>query len=248
MKNRQRWMVQVVGASAIAWATCAAADEWVRETRTMTQPFNEVRLIGALDLQLIQSEAVSLVIEADRGELPRVKSEVHDGVLTLRLDDDGPHRFLGFISKHSAPRALLSARAIERLAVEGSGDVDAGSWTFPSAFELRVVGSGDVKFHHLAAEQLTCSVAGSGDIELAGSTTGQDIRISGSGSYRAADLRSQTASVSVAGSGDAEVWVERILDARIAGSGEVRYYGSPALKQSVLGSGSLTALGVARSR
>jgi len=30
MKNRQRWMVQVVGASAIAWATCAAADEWVR--------------------------------------------------------------------------------------------------------------------------------------------------------------------------------------------------------------------------
>jgi Putative auto-transporter adhesin, head GIN domain len=248
MQNWNRWMVHAIGASAIAWATCAAAEERVRETRTIAPPFSEVRLIGALDLQLTQSDAASLVIEADRGELSHVKSEVHEGVLTLRLDDDGARRRLGFFARHSAPRALLSAKAIDRLAVEGSGDVGAGAWTFPSAFELRVAGSGDVKFDHLAAEQLTCSIAGSGNIELAGSTTGQDVRISGSGSYHAAHLKSQTASVSVVGSGDAELWAERVLEVRIAGSGEVRYYGSPALKQSVLGSGSLTALGVNRSR
>ena len=247
MANRRRWMVGMAGAAAIALATCAAADERVRETRTMTEAFGEVRLVGALDLQLTQSDATSLAIEADRQELPHVKSEVRDGVLTLSLEQNWPHAFLGFFSRHSAPRAFLSARAINRLVVQGSGEVDAGAWSFESAFEVRIEGSSKVRFDHVAAQQLTCSIAGSGDISLAGSTTAQEIRISGSGDYRAPDLKSQTASVSINGSGDVELWVERALKARIAGSGDVRYYGSPTLQQSVFGSGNLRSLGAKRS-
>jgi len=239
-------MVRAIGAGAIALATCAAADQPVRQTRPITQTFGEVRLIGALDLKLTQSDAPSLVIEAERDQLPYVKTEVRDGVLTLRLEDEFPHRLLGFFSRRSTPVAILSTRAIDRLVAQGSGDVYAGTWNFPSTFEVRVDGSGDVSFDHLAAEQLTCSIAGSGQIEVAGSTAVQDIRISGSGSYHAARLKSQTASVSISGSGDAELWVERALDVRIAGSGEVGYYGSPTLKQSVLGSGNVRSLGATR--
>src|SRR5882757_1880182 len=50
MANRRRWMVGMAGAAAIALATCAAADERVRETRTMTEAFGEVRLVGALEI------------------------------------------------------------------------------------------------------------------------------------------------------------------------------------------------------
>jgi hypothetical protein len=242
MRNWQRWTSRLIGASLIAWAACAAADESVRENRTISQPFNEVHLVGAFDLELIQADTVSLVIEAARDDLATIRSDVSDGVLTLQQTDSGALDFSRWFGRHPAPRAVLSTKALDRLVVEGSGDIHAGTWS-ADGLNVRVSGSGDVKFDHLTALRSSCEIAGSGDILLAGSVTRQSIRISGSGDYRAPDLKSQTASVSINGSGDVELWVERTLEARIAGSGGVRYYGTPAVTQSVSGSGSLKALG-----
>jgi hypothetical protein len=242
MTHWQRWTSRLIGASLIAWAACAAADGPVRENRTISQPFNEVHLVGAFDLELIQADTVSLVIEAPRDDLPTVRSDVSDGVLTLRQTDPGPLDFSRWFGRHPAPRAVLSTKALDRLVVEGSGDIHAGTWS-ADGLNVRVSGSGDVRFEHLTALRSSCEIAGSGDILLAGSVTRQSIRISGSGDYRAPDLKSQTASVSINGSGDVELWVERTLEARIAGSGDVRYYGTPSVNQSVSGSGGLKALG-----
>ncbi len=242
MKRWRRLKISLLGASLLGWVICALAGEPVRETRDVSQPFNEVRLQGGVDLELTQSDTVSLVIEAAREDLPHIRSDIVDGVLTLRQEEFGPLPVFGWFSRRQTPRAFLSAKAIDRLVVEGDGDIHAGSWT-AQALEVRISGAGAAKFDRLSAVRLSCDVAGSGHVVLAGSVSNQRIRISGSGGYRAADLESQTASVSISGSGNAELWVERKLNARIAGSGNVRYYGTPTLTQSVSGSGSLTTLG-----
>jgi hypothetical protein len=242
MRTWQPGARRLVGAGLIAWAACAAADQPVRETRSISQPFNEVRLIGAFDLELVQGDTVSLVVEAARDDLPTIRSDVSDGVLTLQQTDSGPFDFFRWFGQHPAPRAILSTKAVDRLVVDGSGDIHAGTWS-ADGLNVRVSGSGDVRFDHLTATRFSCEIAGSGDVRLAGSVTRQKIRISGSGDYRAPDLKSQAASVSISGSGDVELWVERTLEARIAGSGDVRYYGTPAVTQSVSGSGGLKALG-----
>ena len=243
MENRRATTVRAVGASLIALSAWAAADEPVREARTISQPFNEVRLRGSIDLELTQSDNVSLAIEAPRDDLPHIKSEVHDGVLTLNQDGSGSLNVFTWFSRHPTPRAFLSVKAIDRLAVNGSGNIHAGAWRAPATLEVRVAGASNVAFDRLEAERFNCSISGSGNIRLTGSVTTQDIRISGSGNYQAPDFRSQTTSVSISGSGDIAIWAERALDARITGSGQVRYYGSPALTQSVAGSGGLTSLG-----
>ena len=246
MMNRQRaracLLAAVAGATLAAWAGVAAA-ETVREPRDITQPFGEVRLEGDFDLELTQSDTVSLAIESSRGDLATIRSEVRDGVLTLRRDDSGPMGLIRSLSRHQPARVLLSAKAIERLVVDGAGDIHAGEWKADS-LEVFISGAGDVKVDRLTAVRFGCDVTGSGDIALAGSVTRQRVRLSGSGDYRAPDLKSQTASVSISGSGDALLWVERTLEARVQGSGDVRYYGTPAVTQSVSGSGSVTSLGV----
>ena len=246
MMNRQRaracLLAAALGATLAAWAGAAAA-ETVREPREITQPFSEVRLEGDFDLELTQSDTVSLVIESTRDDLPTIRSEVRDGVLTLRRDDSGPLGFFRSMSRHQPARVLLSAKAIERLDLDGSGDIHAGEWK-ADALEVHISGAGDVRLDRLTAVRFSCDVSGSGDVALAGSVTRQRVRLSGAGDYRAPDLKSQTASVSISGSGDALLWVERTLEARIQGSGDVRYYGTPAVTQSVSGSGSVTALGV----
>jgi hypothetical protein len=245
MTNRPRWTL-VLGAGLLVWSACALADEPVRETRELAQPFDEVRLDADIDLELSQGDAASLVIEAPREELASIKSEVKDGVLVLGRQDSRSSNFSWWLHLHHTPRALLSAPSIERLLVDGSGSVHAGALT-AHALEVRSAGSGDVKIDRLAATRLRCDVAGSGKVVLAGSVTNQRIRLAGSGDYRAPDLKSETATVSVSGSGNAELWAERTLEARISGSGDLRYYGTPIVTKSVSGSGSVTALGDKKS-
>jgi hypothetical protein len=235
-------MGALAGASLIACAAGAAADEVVRQNRDIAQPFTEVRLVGGFDLELTQSDAVSLVIEAAQEDLSHIRSDVKDGVLTLLREDSGLLSFSRWFSRHSTPRAFLSTKALNRLTLDGSGSIHAVAWS-SDALRARIAGSGDLKFDALRAAHFTCDIAGSGDAVVAGSVTSQKVQIAGSGRYSAADLKSQTASVSISGSGNADLWAERTLDVRIAGSGDVRYHGTPAVTQSLSGSGHLTSLG-----
>jgi len=246
MKNGTRRSTLALGAGLLVWAAYALADEPARETRDVSQPFGEVRLDADIELELSQSDTVSLVIEAPRDELSSIRTEVNEGVLVLGRSNSGTWKFSGWFGRHRTPRALLSAPAIERLVVDGSGSVHAAAWA-SRALEVRISGSGDVKIDGLTATRLRCDLAGSGKALLTGAVANQRIRLSGSGDYRAPNLKSDAATVSVSGSGDSEVWAERTLDARISGSGDLRYYGTPAVTKSVSGSGSVTALGEKRS-
>jgi hypothetical protein len=242
MGKWQRRTARLAGATLIAWAACAAADEPARQTRDISQPFSEVRLVGDFDLELTQGDTVSLVIEATREDLPHIRSEVNDGVLTLRREDGGLLDFSRWFARHPAARAFLTTKALDRLVVDGSGSIHAAAWS-SDALRARIAGSGDVKVDRLTAAHFTCDIAGSGDVQVAGSVTNQKIRIAGSGQYRGPDLKSQTVSVSISGSGSVDLWAERTLEVKIAGSGDVRYHGTPAVTQSVSGSGRVTSLG-----
>jgi putative autotransporter adhesin-like protein len=241
MKHSRPRLTLILG-GLLLWAGCTAAQEPARETRNLSQPFNEVRLDDDIDLELSQADAVSLVIEAPREELSSMRSEVNDGVLTLGRTHSGMPNFSHWFGRHRTPRALLSTPAIERLVVNGSGNTHAAAWTARS-LEVRISGSGDVRFDRLTATRVRCDLIGSGKVLLGGSVANQRIRVFGSGDYRAPDLRSQAATVSISGSGDVELWVERTLDARITGGGDIEYYGTPTVTKSVSGSGSITAQG-----
>jgi len=242
MNSRRLWCPRMVGAGLLVWTACAAAGEPARETRDISQPFSEVRLVGDVDLELSQGDAVSLVIEAPREELSTIQSEVKDGVLTLRRNESRNWVFWHWFHRHWKARVLLSTPAAERLVVDGSGSVHADAWT-SHALELLVSGAGNVGIGRLTVTRLHCDLFGSGNVRIAGSAAHQRIRLAGSGAYRAPDLKSQAATVSISGSGDAELWVEQTLEARIAGSGDVRYYGAPTVTKSVSGPGSVTGLG-----
>jgi Putative auto-transporter adhesin, head GIN domain len=242
MNNWRQWAARLAGAGMIAWVACAAADAPVRESRNLAQPFNEVRLLGGFDLELVQSDTTSLAIEAAPENLREIRSDVEGGVLTVRWEDGGPLHWFRWFSRHPAARVFLSVKAIDKLGLDGSGSVHAATWTH-HALELRISGSGNATFDHLTTARLISHIAGSGNIVAAGAAANQEVHISGSGRYRAGDLKSQTATVSISGSGDVQLWVERTLEVRIAGSGDVRYYGAPAVTQSVSGSGSVTGLG-----
>ncbi|HEY4997930.1 MAG TPA: head GIN domain-containing protein [Usitatibacter sp.] len=223
-------------AAFVAFATLAADR---RETRPVAG-FTGIALAAPINVELVQGDTESLVLEGDEAALAELETVVEQGVLKIRT------RLHFTLRSFSKVRARVGAKSIDALRISGSGDIAA---TKLHATDLKVAigGSGDVRIGTLSASRLDISVAGSGDVVVGGKADTVSTSIAGSGDVKAGKLEARDARVSIAGSGDAAVWAKESLKVSILGSGDVRYYGDPSLTRSILGPGSVLRAGAAPS-
>lgn len=183
----------------------------ITETRDV-QDFHGVRLLGSGDATIAVGQANSLVIEAEEAIMPRLTSDVVDGILNLGVEEGSS------VQTQLGWDYTITVESLDMLEILGSSDVD---------------------IRGLSGGALSSTIMGSGDIVARGEVEAQAIVIAGTGNYHAFDLASETASVVISGSGDVDVDVTDSLDARIMGSGNVTYSGDPAVSESIMGSGSI---------
>jgi hypothetical protein len=113
---------------------------------------------------------------------PRFESSIA-GSGDLRIDDAKLGAFA--LSVAGSGDAVIAGTADEaRLAVAGSGDIDARKLVAKKV-SVSISGSGDAHVH--ATEAIEAKVAGSGDIRYAGHPRDVTRHVSGSGSVEAAD-------------------------------------------------------------
>jgi len=223
--------------SAFLAFSAIAADK--RETRPVSG-FTGISLAAPINVQLVQADAESLVLEGDEATLAEIETVVEQGVLKIRTRSS-------FDSRHmSKARALVTAKTIESLRISGSGDIKAALLR-SADLKLAIGGSGDIRIGALAASSVDVSVAGSGDVEVGGKADTVSTSVAGSGDVKAGRLEARDATIKIAGSGDVAVWAKQSLSVKIVGSGDVRYYGDPAVTQTILGSGSLRRAGASPS-
>ena len=153
----------------------------------------------------------SLEVTADDNLVALFTSEVKDGTLYLSAAK-------GKSMSGKRPLFKVTVSDLRQLGVSGSGSVDATG---------------------LDGEALAMSIAGSGEITVAGRIADVTISISGSGTCNAADLKAKRAKVAVRGSGELTVNASDELDAQVSGSGTILYVGSPKLTSNISGSGSI---------
>lgn len=194
-------------------------------------------LPGTVELHIGNTESVT--VETDDNLLPLVETVVEDGTLRLRTarkDTNLRTRNL---------KIVVTARAIDRLALGGSGSIEADPLR-GARLEFAIGGSGTLNVKAVEADNVAVKLGGSGDLRVGGGTARNlSVSIAGSGNVEMGKVKTSSASVRVAGSGDATIWVQDSLDATVAGSGDVNYYGDPRVSQSVLGSGGAHRVGPA---
>jgi hypothetical protein len=222
--NAYRTSLLLCAAAAIASLGVAAASAWTGITgsgRAVTQQravsgFNGVALSLPGRLEIVQGPAEGVTLTADDNLVPEIETVVEGGVLHVRF-----RKGIGATTR-TRISVTVNARAIDSIALAGSGDVVAAT---------------------LETAELSVRVAGSGDVKLGGRAESLQLRISGSGDVDAGRFDTQRAKVSVAGSGDATVWARQSLEVSVSGSGDVRYFGDPKVRSKVAGSGSVRRKG-----
>ena len=215
---------------ALSGCSFAARGPVVSEDRQIDAATSVV-LDTSGDLTITEGEP-SLVIHAPAAVLDRLTADVRNGELMLGVKPGTPGILLGKISYE------LTLPSLERLEMNGSGDVD--SEVSASDLDVEISGLGNLDIDSIDASSVTLDVSGSGDVEFSGRTDDLEVSIDGSGDVRADELESARASLEIDGSGDVEVAASDSLRVSISGAGSVRYSGSPEVEQDISGSGEVT--------
>lgn len=227
------FILTVVGAAVLATGLTACAATGPRSAQERdVEDVVAVRLETSGTLTVERGDEASLTVTAAEDVLPRLTSEVEDGVLVLGVE---PSALLGGLG--TVEYGLVLPR-LDAVTVTGSGDVVAADVT-GALVDVVVEGSGDVDLAGLDAAEVRTTVDGSGDVHLDGSATRQSVSVDGSGSYEAGALRSEEAVVALRGSGGVDLVVTGTLTATVEGSGTVSHSGGADVTSDVAGSGAV---------
>jgi len=198
------------------------------------------------DLVIRQGQSESLLIEADPDLLSRIKTEVKNGELLIKLTgswSDLVKEALATSLTRQRIKYTLTVKHISALGIEGIVHVDAASLE-TDRLALRFKGPGKAHFTSLQAKLLEVDIAGPCKVELAGKVVEQRLAITAIGFYYAPKLESQKAVVRLNGPGQATLWVTDNLDAAISGPGRLEYYGAPKVRRSGFPFADLVSLGI----
>ncbi len=201
------------------------------ETREIDR-ITAVELANSGNLEITQSNAESLEIEAEDNILPLLTSDVRNGRLVLGVKPNISIRAMRPIVFR------LTVRNLNEIVATASGNITARSLE-AGDLTLRVNGSGNLNIDALNARAVKAHLTASGSVTLNGTADTLDVTISGSGSYNGSGLITREAIVRNSASGSAHVNATENLDATVSGSGSVTYIGNPTVRQTDSGSGSI---------
>lgn len=197
--------------------------------------FNGISLAIKANVHLKQGNNYSFEIEAEDKVLEELKTEVHNGVLTIKFENRTG------LKNYNTAEIYITMPDIKYLGISGSGDITAETPVVSEGIHLRVTGSGSINIDDLKAREVESDITGSGDIYLDGhgKIKEVDVDITGSGDFKANGVEFGEGDVLITGSGNCYLIVTGELDASITGSGSIYYQGNPLIDANIVGSGKL---------
>jgi hypothetical protein len=217
-----------------AQADCVKGVGAVVKKPLTVDAFHGINLEGSMDVVLTQGATQSVEVEAQANLIELIETKVVNGVWEISTKD-------GY-STYKAFTVRITVPVIDKVQVDGSGDVTSNGTFSSDAMELYLAGSGNITIA-FNSKKTEASIDGSGDMVLSGSTTTLAVAIAGSGDVDAKGLKAADATVSIEGSGDVVLDASQSLEASIAGSGDISYRGAPArISRNVMGSGEVRPL------
>ncbi len=169
-----------------------------------------INLLYAGNIYIKQDSVQSILVEADDNIINNVITQSNDGILFAGLTN-------GSYSNITV-NIYISLKSIERLIIQGAGNI--------------------VIQNPINSNNLECLIKGAGDINLLGTGNSLTCTINGAGNINAFDFEANDCRVNIIGTGNCLVHAEEYLYASITGVGNVIYEGKPGtVVSSVTGAG-----------
>jgi hypothetical protein len=168
-------------------------------------------------------EEPRVFVSGDSNLVEHIAVQVKEGVVIL--DDDLSDTVIMDPTLDLVAEVTLSS--LDRVSLEGTGDLNVKDAWQTEAAELVFSGTGDIKIPDLTATATTLRADGTGRIAVAGSTDTLDLDASGTGDLDLGDFVARAVTVSADGTGSVTVHATESISGSASGTGAITVRGDP---------------------
>ena len=193
--------------------------------------FTGIKAGDAFNINITQSDANSVKVNAPENVQSQIKTEVKDGILTITTE--------GNIKDADEITISVAMKSLTSLDISGASDVKSENQLTCEKLTIITNGAGDIHLD-VKANDIKADISGAGDVTLKGTAQLLDVTVSGAGDLKASNLEATKIKAKVSGAGDAKVYAIQGLDADVSGAGSIIYKGNPVDRNvNISGAGSV---------
>ena len=191
--------------------------------------YHGIRVSNAIELYLTQGQEEKVVVSAKDIKLrERIKTEVVDGILIIRLEGSWKWWHFG----NNKIKAYVSYTTLDEITASGASDVYVDGVIAGDKLTLNLSGASDFK-GAVKVGQLSLEQSGASDSRITGQVSGTaTIRSSGASDVKGYDLVIEECSAHASGASDIRITVNKQLDADATGASGIYYKGPGVLRES----------------
>jgi hypothetical protein len=198
--------------------------------------YHGIRVSSAIDLYLSQGQEEKVAVSANDIKIrDRIKTEVIDGILIIRLEGKWWH-----MGNHKL-KAYVSYTTLDEITASGASNVYVDGVITGDKLSLNLSGASDFK-GAVKVNGLSLDQSGASDSHITGQVSGTaTIRSSGASDVKGYDLVVEDCSAHASGASDIRITVNKQLDADASGASSIYFKGGGVLRESHSGGASNVA-------
>ncbi len=231
--------IAIVILSGLLSVSCRKGSMWgirgegsnVVETR-YAKDFNAINLSIDADISYAQDSLYKLEVIGQRNILVVLETKVEGNNLTVDFKRN--------VWDHNKIKLVIHSPNLNKVYINGSGNVDITSPITGASLELKIGGSGNISVPSVSVQNMSAKISGTGDIRINGGTCiNEYLNVSGNGNITSDFLVAKHGDAKITGSGDISIHSTESLSVKISGNGNVKYKGAPTIYSDIDGNGKL---------
>jgi hypothetical protein len=207
----------------------------VKSVTRQADHFNSVSVRSNINLHIKQDSAWSVRIEADENLLEFIETEVHSGLLEIKVAKSYE------LEPSRSINVYVTAPEFTGLTASGSSEIASDSKiTASDKLDIDISGASNITLD-LKSPRVEAELSGASKATLRGETKDFTLRGSGASEFMCFELMAENTDVDVSGASNGDVFASVKLKADASGASNVRYKGKPTVSSNTSGAGSVSS-------
>lgn len=199
--------------------TITGSGNVIKETRNVGGKFTKVSAGNGMEVEIIQSEVVSVEVEADDNLLPHIKTEVNGNTLKITCEYNG---FIDVASK----KIFVKMPLIEALQTESGANLITQGLVRSAQLDI-TASSGSSLIGEFEADDLEADSSSGSSIELKGKAISFDASTSSGSSIEATNLIANDVKADASSGSSLLVHAAVSINGKASSGASVEYVGDP---------------------
>jgi hypothetical protein len=205
----------------------------VKSVTRQADHFSSVSVRSNINLHIKQDSSWSVRIEADENLLELIETEVHGGLLEIKVAKSYE------LEPSRSINVFVTAPEFTGLRASGSSEIQSDSKiTTEGTLDIHISGASSITLD-LKSPRVEAELSGASKATLRGETKDFSLRGSGASEFMCFELMAENTDVNVSGASNGDVFASIKLEADASGASNVRYKGNPTVNSNTSGAGSV---------